>query len=213
MVFDRAYLHNDPGSFPDNGIDIACVMQFTNPHTLFNEERSTAGSFTLDQNAFSRVQDGNCIGQDTDGDGTPDHLDTDSDDGCTDALEAGFTDANNDGEVDGTGYNTNGTVAGGDGYTDPLDADSNGVQDFLDETFLDVCLDDSDGDGVVDLNDLDDDNDGIFDTDECVGYNLLVDQNFENRDVTGLTWIMQMGRQVGKIFLLMVFILLQVILV
>ena len=43
-------------------------------------------------------------GQDTDGDGTPDHLDTDSDgDGCTDALEAGFTDANNDGQVDGTG--------------------------------------------------------------------------------------------------------------
>ena len=108
-------------------------MQGTNPHTLFNEERSTAGSFTLDQNAFTRVQDGNCTGQDTDGDGTPDHLDTDSDgDGCTDALEAGFTDANNDGEVDGTGYNTNGTVAGGDGYTDPLDADSNGVQDFLD---------------------------------------------------------------------------------
>ena len=57
--------------------------------------------------------------------------------------------------------------------------------DFLDETFLDVCLDDSDGDGVVDLNDLDDDNDGILDTDECAGYNLLVDQNFENRDVTG----------------------------
>ena len=43
-IFDRAYLHNDPGSFPDNGIDIACVMQGTNPHTLFNEEQ-TAGSF------------------------------------------------------------------------------------------------------------------------------------------------------------------------
>ena len=43
---------------------------------------------------------------DTDGDGTPDYLDTDSDgDGCSDAKEAGYTDANNDGEVDGTGYN------------------------------------------------------------------------------------------------------------
>ena len=127
------------------------------------------------------------MGQDTDGDGTPDHLDTDSDgDGCTDALEAGFTDANEDGEVDGTGYNANGTVSGSDGYTDPLDSDGDDIKDYLDEKFLDVCLEDSDGDGVVDLKDLDDDNDGIYDTDECAGYNLLVDQNFENRDVTRL---------------------------
>ena len=36
----------------------------------------------------------NCQGQDTDNDGTPDHLDTDADgDGCFDAFEAGFTDA------------------------------------------------------------------------------------------------------------------------
>ena len=60
---------------------------------------------------------------DTDGDGTPDYLDTDSDgDGCSDAKEAGYTDSNDDGEVDGTGYNTNGTVAGGDGYGIPADA-------------------------------------------------------------------------------------------
>ena len=47
----------------------------------------------------------NCQGQDTDNDGTSDHLDTDADgDGCSDAKEAGFTDADDDGEVDGTGY-------------------------------------------------------------------------------------------------------------
>ena len=55
---------------------------------------------------------------DTDGDGIPDNLDTDADgDGCADAKEAGFTDANDDGQVDGTGVDADGKVTGGDGYT------------------------------------------------------------------------------------------------
>ena len=59
---------------------------------------------------------------DTDGDGTPDYLDTDSDgDGCFDAKEAGYTDANGDGEVDGTGINADGTVANSDGYIFPVE--------------------------------------------------------------------------------------------
>ena len=50
---------------------------------------------------------------DTDGDGTPDYLDLDSDgDGCLDTIEAGYTDDNQDGIVDGTGINANGTVLG-----------------------------------------------------------------------------------------------------
>ena len=69
---------------------------------------------------------------DTDNDGIPDHLDTDADgDGCFDALEAGFTDADNDGQVDGTGYDTNGLVTGGDGYTTPIDTDNSGTADYL----------------------------------------------------------------------------------
>lgn len=55
---------------------------------------------------------------DTDGDGLANCLDPDSDgDGCNDAIEAGFTDSDQDGEVDGTGYASNGTVQGSDGYT------------------------------------------------------------------------------------------------
>ena len=58
-----------------------------------------------------------CQDQDTDNDGTPDHLDTDADgDGCYDAVEAGFTDANEDGQLDGTGIDADGNVTGGDGY-------------------------------------------------------------------------------------------------
>ena len=62
--------------------------------------------------------------QDTDNDGTPDHLDTDADgDGCSDAVEAGFTDADENGQVDGTGIDADGLVTGGDGYTAPADTD------------------------------------------------------------------------------------------
>ena len=69
---------------------------------------------------------------DTDGDGSPNHLDTDSDgDGCPDALEAGFTDADFNGQVDGTGVDADGKVTGGDGYTTPADTDNSGTADNL----------------------------------------------------------------------------------
>ena len=51
--------------------------------------------------------------RDTDGDGIPDHQDLDSDgDGCYDVNEAGFTDDNNDGVLDGTGIDADGKVIG-----------------------------------------------------------------------------------------------------
>ena len=102
---------------------------------------------------------------DTDGDGIPDNKDTDSDgDGCSDAKEAGFTDANADGEVDGTGVAANGTVANSDGYSFPNDSDNNGIADHLDANYTVVCQGDADGDGIDDITDLDDDNDGIYDS-------------------------------------------------
>ena len=68
---------------------------------------------------------------DTDNDGIPDHLDTDADgDGCFDAIEAGFTDADGDGKVDGT-VDTDGTVSDSDGYTTPIDTDNSGTADYL----------------------------------------------------------------------------------
>ena len=101
---------------------------------------------------------------DTDSDGIPDYLDTDSDgDGCNDAIEAGFTDANDDGIVDGNGVNADGTISGSDGYILPQDLDNNGIADHLDANFFEACFEDSDNDGINDEVDLDDDNDGIFD--------------------------------------------------
>ncbi|MCD8425870.1 hypothetical protein LNJ40_11260, partial [Tenacibaculum dicentrarchi] len=48
---------------------------------------------------------------DTDNDGVPNYLDLDSDgDGCNDVLESGGIDANNDGILDGDGFNATGQV-------------------------------------------------------------------------------------------------------
>ena len=104
---------------------------------------------------------------DTDGDGTDDYRDLDSDaDGISDLVEAGGTDTNGDGMVDGF------TDLNGDGLDDgiaasPLtqpDDDGDGTPDYLDS-------DDTDADGVPDSKDLDDDNDGI--TDDLEGSGVL----------------------------------------
>ena len=76
------------------------------------------------------------------------------------AIEAGFTDADSDGILDG-GVNTDGTVSGSDGYILPQDIDNNGVADHLDANYSEACNEDADGDGIDDATDLDDDNDGI----------------------------------------------------
>ena len=59
------------------------------------------------------------ISGDTDGDGITNSLDLDSDgDGCYDVIESGGIDANNDGVLDGTGFDINGQVIGGSGGYD-----------------------------------------------------------------------------------------------
>ena len=95
---------------------------------------------------------------DLDLDGLVNAVDHDSDgDGCLDVFEAGYTDVSPaDGEVDGTGYNPDGTVSGSDGYGLPLDANGNFVFDYLENI-------DTDSDGFGDNCDPDDDNDGILD--------------------------------------------------
>ena len=122
----------------------------------------------------------------TDSDATADYLDSDSDDdGVNDVVEG--HDTNGDGTVDGSDSpNANTGLAGGS-----TDADSDGLLDGFDnntsswdatngsltaESHPDVQAGtaeqdwregpDWDGDGVIDLYDLDDDNDGIPDTDE-----------------------------------------------
>ncbi|MEM9191569.1 MAG: MYXO-CTERM sorting domain-containing protein [Myxococcota bacterium] len=90
---------------------------------------------------------------DTDGNGTPDYLDTDSDgDSIPDATEA--NDQNGDGVADSM---PSGVDSDGDGLDDAFDADSGGTAPPLQDT---------DEDGVPDLRDNDDDDDGVLTADE-----------------------------------------------
>jgi hypothetical protein len=100
---------------------------------------------------------------DEDGDGSANFRDLDSDgDGVNDVSEAGGSDGDADGIV-GSGAPVvdpaSGLPAGGSLL--PADEDGDGNADYLDNT-------DSDGDAIPDTWDLDDDNDGIPDSDEGV---------------------------------------------
>lgn len=92
---------------------------------------------------------------DTDSDGKSDTKDLDADnDGITDVREAGGTDANGDGVIDG--------------FTD---TDNDGLSDNIDPVGptvvgTPITIKDSDGDGRKDYVDLDSDNDGITDVRE-----------------------------------------------
>ena len=114
---------------------------------------------------------------DLDLDGLVNSIDPDADgDGCFDVLEAGYTDVSPaNGQVDGTGFGPTGLVLGSNGYGTIADVNANGVDDYLElvdtdfDGIEDACdpeLNDTDNDGVPDVVDLDDDNDGILDTDE-----------------------------------------------
>ncbi|MFK7920370.1 MAG: DUF4347 domain-containing protein, partial [Bacteroidia bacterium] len=124
---------------------------------------------------------------DTDLDGIPDHLDLDSDnDNCPDYMEGGGT------FVSADATTASGTVTGGTGST--VTTNLGATSEQTDPALLGVpivapattavtqtvggsqdasvrgagcpCLNDADGDLVCDEVDLDDDNDGILDTDE-----------------------------------------------
>jgi large repetitive protein len=98
---------------------------------------------------------GVCASIDKDADGIPDYLDVDSDnDGITDVTEAGGTDANGDGRIDGF------TDTDGDGLANAVDTDNGGAA---------LPTPDTDGDGVDDYKDIDSDNDGITDVVEAGG--------------------------------------------
>ncbi|QFZ54111.1 hypothetical protein FEZ18_04460 [Oceanihabitans sp. IOP_32] len=113
-----------------------------------------------------------CVPKDTDGDGTPDYLDTDSDgDGCPDAIEGDgsytYSDIDNYGKLTGT-VNQNGVPNNGanQGIGTSKDAAINACCDATTSGYPDI-----DNDGVADICDLDNDNDGILDTVENGGFN------------------------------------------
>jgi len=141
---------------------------------------------------------------DTDDNFTPDRLELDSDkDGCFDTTEAGFIDALQGSTPDGylgsifpVAINMFGAVTSGEmdqGYTAPRDLYTNGTPDYQEigpdgdlNNVPDGCQD-IDGDGIVDLDDLDDDDDGILDIVEQQGIFPLADEDndgiFDHADI------------------------------
>ena len=110
--------------------------------------------------SFVPYLDSNCDGIndyfDFDLDGQPDFIDLDSDnDGITDCLEAGGSDANGDGIIDNF-----------------IDTDANGLSDQLGAG---LQLVDLDGDGLFAFRDRDSDGDGIYDIIEAGGIDADTD--------------------------------------
>ncbi|WP_324028158.1 gliding motility-associated C-terminal domain-containing protein [Maribacter sp. BPC-D8] len=120
--------------------------------------------------------------EDTDMDGIPDYIDTDSDeDGVSDALEAGqgtMTDPLAD--ADGDGLNDAYDDTPGNDVNNDLDTGADGTDneddaDLTQVDFRDIL--DFDQDGIPDYIDLDDDNDGISDLDEANGIDPSADDD------------------------------------
>ncbi|KFC18013.1 lectin-like domain-containing protein [Epilithonimonas lactis] len=116
------------------------------------------------------------IDLDNDGDGIPNRLDLDSDgDGCTDAIEGGNTIAASSLVTVTVGPLATQTPNQNLGNTVGNTATTLGVPTIVatgqtignsQDVSKNDCLD-SDGDGIPDWQDVDDDNDGILDTEEC----------------------------------------------
>ncbi len=161
------------GSF---AFTIQNATSFTFYH--YNNTNSTANATTLNISRY-------CVDIDTDNDGIPNRLDLDSDgDGCTDALEAGVSATLNTGDiknglygvVKSTTSKSNAVAAspyGLNGLADGVETNSeSGFVNYVSKynpyalsVNLASCRD-TDGDGVSDLIDIDDDNDGVLDAEE-----------------------------------------------
>lgn len=176
-------LDSDNDGIPDN-IEAQSTVNYVAPSGTINA--STKGIYPSYASGLTPV--------DTDGDGTPDYLDLDSDgDGRFDIVESGgnLTDANKDGRTDGTVGNNglDNTKESADTYQNPRGTYTNSPSTSFPDLDNDVSANnpprndvdyrdnDSDNDGVMDVTDLDDDNDGILDRNECGGTTARV-ENF-----------------------------------
>ena len=191
-----------------NWVDLSIAAAYTNtigyatftntlqPRVLYQEYRIYGATGTcsysgvkeiiLDlNNYFASAHPKPICTDDSDGDGTANHLDLDSDgDACYDLVEAG---AGNSGESLTSGpFGLNG-FANSLETNDSISATTsypNTYAEYATNTTFNACLD-TDGDGIVDLVDIDDDNDGILDTEErehC-GLNQV---DFQDVNFTGI---------------------------
>ncbi len=145
-------------------------IQFVIKHT-----HTVDNNYYLDNIRFEEVP----CDYDTDDDGIVDRLDLDSDDdGCIDALESGHgvvaqADSTLAGDV-GTNGLVN-TLETGDSFSD---INNYTISNLTYRSSTEYCTD-TDGDSVIDAEDIDLDNDGITNFDECFGiHSIFKNSNF-----------------------------------
>lgn len=164
---DYLDIDSDNDGIPDN-VEAQLVADYIEPSGI------DANSNGLDD-AYEDNGNIGLVPVDTDGDGLPDYVDEDSDgDGVPDTIEA--HDFDQDGIPDvvptGSDFDNDGLDDGYEGGN----LDDSDVNDELDDPQTD--LPDTDGDGIPDFRDIDDDEDGIETADE----DLDQDGDFSNDD-------------------------------
>ncbi|WP_298767117.1 T9SS type A sorting domain-containing protein [uncultured Polaribacter sp.] len=183
-ILNHLDIDADNDGIPDN-VEAQTTNDYTPPSGVASGITDTNNN-GVDDN----YEDGTIIGinpENTDGTDNPDYLDTDADnDGILDIAENGdsannnITDINADADGDGlndifddnVGFIVNDGLGNGDTVTDATsleDAFNDADNDFPGAGDLDYRdITDTDGDGIADNVDLDDDNDGIPDAVETV---------------------------------------------
>ena len=185
-IDDHLDIDSDNDGVTDN-IEAQTTNGFTAPN---DDDAATLASNNGLNSAFIGTNGLTVV--DTDNDGNPDVLDTDSDnEGGNDTVEAGLTgiaaglsDASTDADGDGLfdvfdaqngtsvndGFDVNESIATGAAALPDVDNDATGNAPLSEDVdFRDATLPlDTDGDGVADDIDVDDDNDGILDVNEGV---------------------------------------------
>ncbi|MDO6518815.1 gliding motility-associated C-terminal domain-containing protein [Zobellia uliginosa] len=181
-ISDHKDLDSDGDGIPDN-VEAQSTQAYQAPNP---DDEATYRA----NNGVNSAYLGGVSPVNTDTTDNPDYLDLDSDnEGGNDTMEAGITLANNDVDDDGlddaidtdlTGYaDPGGTIDDPTIGSVQLPDEDHDVHSGGDVDFRDATDDrpDNDGDGIADEVDLDDDNDGILDTDENVCAHIVTGQN------------------------------------
>lgn len=170
-------------------LEVTTPFAISKVEVTYNATRKDGTAYGSTANTPEIYIKGLCVSKDSDNDGIPDYLDLDSDgDGCSDAREGGANITTSQlvtaaGTVNGgsttvnqnlcaltTCVSTTGANIGLPQFTTLPTGYSNTTGQSVGssvENFKNDCID-SDADGVPDWQDIDDDNDGILDTDEGI---------------------------------------------